>query len=341
MSPLLPFSFTLKFPPSTRVLFSAGLALAAVCLAGSPAHAQYTFTTINDSAAPYFSSTTATGISNNGQIIGTYGGHGFVDTNGAFATADFSGGSSETFPAGINTSGQIVGDYVDASGYFSSYIETGGVYSSLQDPNGYFDSTSLTGINDKGQIVGTYTAPSDGQFGIGKSFVDTGGVFTDFSVPGVFATHPTSINNAGQIAGYTEGIYGGEQGFVDTGGIIETVSVPNAAQTTVTGINDAGQIVGTYTDAARNQHGFVKIGNTFLTVDDPNAASGPFTYNTLRSSLTGINDAGQIVGTYFDANGVQHGFEAAPVPEASTIVSFALLLGLGGAVIAVRKKRAA
>ncbi len=49
-------------------------------------------------------------------------------------------------------------------------------------------------------------------------------------------------------------------------------------------------------------HGFVDINGTFTTVDEPLGAKG--------TEINGINNAGQIVGDYFDSNNVEHGFVA-------------------------------
>jgi probable HAF family extracellular repeat protein len=43
------------------------------------------------------------------------------------------------------------------------------------------------------------------------------------------------------------------------------------------------------------------------------------------TEASGINNAGEIVGTYVDAGGRQHGFLATPTPEPSTL----LLLSAG------------
>ena len=66
------------------------------------------------------------------------------------------------------------------------------------------------------------------------------------------------------------------------------------------GINATGQIVGSYRDASGALHGFLYnpsgIFNTYTTLDDPLATNGTF--------ASGINDMGQIVGTYFTNTGV-------------------------------------
>ena len=55
---------------------------------------------------------------------------------------------------GVNDLGQIVGGY-EGSGGFYGFIDTGGIYTAIDDPNsdGY---SFLRGINDSGELVGEY-----------------------------------------------------------------------------------------------------------------------------------------------------------------------------------------
>jgi len=62
--------------------------------------------------------------------------------------------------------------------------------------------------------------------------------------------------------------------------------------------------VGYYWGGAFHGHGFLLDQGSYTTLDVPGA---------FWSSAEGINDAGQIVGVYFDAGGT-HGFLATPVP---------------------------
>src|ERR1019366_2923199 len=57
------------------------------------------------------------------------------------------------------------------------------------------------GINDAGQVVGSYT---DGS-GVEHGFLYSGGSFTTLNVPSNQNTFPRGISNSGQIVGY----YGG------------------------------------------------------------------------------------------------------------------------------------
>jgi hypothetical protein len=52
-------------------------------------------------------------------------------------------------------------------------------------------------------------------------------------------------------------------------------------------------------------HGFLYSGGTYTTLNDPLATNG--------TDVTGINDAGEIVGYYFDISGAYHGFLADPI----------------------------
>jgi probable HAF family extracellular repeat protein len=65
-------------------------------------------------------------------------------------------------------------------------------------------------------------------------------------------------------------------------------------------INPAGEIVGVYSNAA-GVHGFVLSGDGYATLDFPGAA---------QTRAFGINARGEVVGTYIAADGTTHGFLA-------------------------------
>jgi probable HAF family extracellular repeat protein len=68
-----------------------------------------------------------------------------------------------------------------------------------------------------------------------------------------------------------------------------------------------GQVVGYYLDGSSIWHSFLYSNGTFTPIDDPLAASNR--HNGADGTIAqGINDAGQVVGYYTDANGVAHGF---------------------------------
>ena len=68
-------------------------------------------------------------------------------------------------------------------------------FTQIDVPGAFY--TAATGINDAGQIVGSFV-DSTGIHG----FLYTGGSFTQIDVPGAFATQAFGINDAGQIVGY-------------------------------------------------------------------------------------------------------------------------------------------
>ena len=58
-------------------------------------------------------------------------------------------------------------------------------------------ATFLYGINDSGQLVGSFQTPAFQQHG----FLDDNGAFTQIDFPGAVTTELTGINNAGEIVG--------------------------------------------------------------------------------------------------------------------------------------------
>lgn len=109
-----------------------------------------------------------TAINNAGQIVGYYFDnnvsatfpnghtHGFIYDKGAFSAFDFPDGSA-TFPADINDSGHIVGVYSDADFISRSFLLQNGQFTKLDVGLADTFTTEVSGINNKGQIVGRYT----------------------------------------------------------------------------------------------------------------------------------------------------------------------------------------
>ncbi len=164
-----------------------------------------------------------------------------------FTTIDVPGASAGTAARGINTAGQIVGDFTDSTGTHG-FLGTGGSFTAINVPGAF--STEAMGINAAGQIVGFS--------GIGAhGFLDSGGSFTTIDAPGALATQAEGINDAGQIVGGFQDKTG-THGFLESSGNFTTIEVPGATATVAYGINAAGQIVGLFDDnTSRFPHGFL------------------------------------------------------------------------------------
>jgi uncharacterized membrane protein len=291
-----------------RTLFLAACSAVLLLVAAPPAWADtYKFTTIN---VPGESQTNARGINDKGQIVGTYfdgsNYYGFLDSGGKFTTIDVPvPGVTDTVPVGINEAGQIVGWYFGPYVGIHGFLETAGSFTTIDDPSGC--CAEAFGINDAGQISGTFTA------GAYHGFLDTSGSFTTIDAPGegAWGTDLQGLNNSGQLTGFFwDGAHW--QSFLDSSGVFTAFAVPGATDTLAYGVNDGGSVVGYYyTSPIDIQQGFLDEGGMFSTI------SVPGSYFTFAE---GINDRGQIVG-----DSALGGFLATPTPEPGTL----LLLGTG------------
>lgn len=109
---------------------------------------------------PSASLTMAIGINSTSQIVGAFddplGSHGFLYSKGGFSTIDVPTAIGETIATGINDQGQIVGGYcTDITACFG-FLYADGSFSTVNVPGAYY--TDVNGINNKGQIVGDFTA---------------------------------------------------------------------------------------------------------------------------------------------------------------------------------------
>ena len=148
------------------------------------------------------------------------------------------------------------------------------------------DSTIVSGINNRGQIVGTYSAG-----GVTSGFVLDGDDYTELNIPGSTITRVTDINSHGVIVGsYRDS--SGEHGFIWDDGSITTLDMPGVIATSPNGINDAGTVVGmvlTPGNIDGIDHGFIYRDGEFQMLDYPNAGG---------TVLNDINNAGSALGNY-------------------------------------------
>jgi uncharacterized membrane protein len=271
-----------------------------------------TFTTVD---VPGASNTLALDINDGGVIVGRYLGaghtHGFVrQTTGELATIDFPG-AGFTVAAAINRRGDIVGQYAlpTAPTARHGYLRTrNGEFASFDPPGSTF--TNVLGINDRGDIVGRFcTLAKCRNVGSGdyRGFLLRGVEFTILDFPGASETDAFKINDRRQIVG----VYaapGKEELFVSRKGKFTALALPGGMPVSADngGINSHGDIVGLYCDGAppsliapTGTHGFVLSGDDFTTIDFPGSSA---------TSAIGINARRDVVGAYFDASGVAHGF---------------------------------
>jgi uncharacterized membrane protein len=272
-----------------RRLLCGLLAVGALVSLAGATKADYVFTTIDPIPGFY---TAAYGINNLGQIVGVVGGDGFLLSGGSLIPFKLPGFG--TFPRAINDAGDIVGYSSTLTGS-SGFLLSGGNLTQISVPGAGQLGTQAHGLNNAGQIVGSYDTPIMNPSPTG--FLLTGGNYTTLGNLGP----AYGINNVGQIVGGSNLL---------SGGIVTRLEVPGFLNTNAQAINDVGQIAGWY-GAGGVAHGFLLSDGTYTTLDVPAAQS---------THLYGINNAGLVVGDYTDAAGSEHGFLASPVPEPSALV---------------------
>jgi hypothetical protein len=317
-----------------------------------------TITTVDDSGAGTGAEqgTTVTAVDAAGDIAGLY-----VDTSnalhcfvrpagGSISNCDVPGAGSGlgegTFPTAINTVAgayAVAGTYIDSNQISHGFEYTNGTFTKFDAPlasQSKNRGTTVTGINDQGAIIGTYTTGTystpSAYYGFMRS---ASGTFSSINAPlagtgeGVNSkkqgTTPVAINHSGQVTGYYIDSSTVQHGFVlAANGSTYTVVDPtgvgtclnhsngtNFGGTTASGIDAAGDVAGTYTDASCVQHGFIRsAAGTYTKFDVTGADTSPCTTGggsgeKICGTFLVLSDAaGDLTGSYIDTNGTIHGF---------------------------------
>ncbi|HTS25023.1 MAG TPA: hypothetical protein VMH81_04065 [Bryobacteraceae bacterium] len=272
--------------------------------AGDP---HYVFTTVD---FPGASSTQVAHINNRGEIAGLYNDvngvfRAFYETNGVLTTVPGLAGQGPSEAGKVNKLGMVVGDYLDGSGIDHSFLfQTGSPLLTLDAPGA--KGTQLVDVNALGTVMvgfvldqklaahgvirdhGSWTTfdyPGDHvSCTVAASLSDFGYVVGTVTIPGPAPKYPVCPGGAGEEHGY---IRLPDKTFI-------LLDVPHAQHQTVPlGINNFGMIVGGYADGNRT-HGFLLADGRFTSIDVPGST---FTV------VFGINDLGEITGTYKNEGG--------------------------------------
>jgi len=166
-------------------------------------------------------------------------------------------------------------------------------------PNASRVATALADRNDKGVTTGYAVNLSNNKFVV---FELKGSQFTPIEL--IIGSQmyksfaAASINKWGTIVGYYQDANGDFHGFKRwKHGHGFNLDFPGAKETFASGINDNGTIVGTYRVGLfpnEQRHGFIYHNGEWSTLDYPSS--------TRQTQLTGISNAGLIVGTTIHGN---------------------------------------
>jgi probable HAF family extracellular repeat protein len=233
---------------------------------------------------------------------------GFILTRGRYIPFEARDPRVQIFPTGINNLGVIVGEYIIESRKESIMLrDQRGRITNFDVPGAR--GTEATDINDRGQIVGTYSqdTPIVNDSRRPRAFLFDRGKLTRIDYPGATMTVASGVNNRGQVVGGYLDTKGRPHGYLWDKGRIRTIDVPGASGTAVGDINDRGEMVGVFSKDPNDPRGEMSGRGFLLSRGKYREIVAPDVAFTQPSKL---NNRDQIVGaTFTDATAQDfHGF---------------------------------
>jgi len=192
--------------------------------------------------------------------------------------------------------------------------------------------TNPTGINDNGDIVGSFYT-----VGAAVGFIRASdGTITTFNAPdGGDSIYPACINNQGVTVGYDIDAKEVGHGFLRAkDGTITLIDPPGSLYTAATWINKQGDVVGDYRDGNRIFRGFHRTPDGTITrFDVPGSRTTYFTGINNRGSISGYfyNDIFahafvlQSSGRFFPINGGKYYSYAYGISDNDLVVGYDIL----------------
>ena len=224
-------------------------------------------------------------INNSNQIAGTLAVspnvfHAFIYDNNTLKDLGTIG-ANYSATRDINNNGWVVGE----SGSVNTFLYANNTMKNLGPAIGGIDNRPY-GINDIGQIVGTYDPSADLNI-YGHAFIYD---YNNNSLKDIGTLAGTNsvaygINNLGQVVGYSYDASGKIRAFLYDDNIMTDIGALGT-YSFATGINDKGQIIG-HSDAGLGEHAFLY---------DDGIMTDLGTLGGTHSYASDINNNGQVVG---------------------------------------------
>jgi uncharacterized membrane protein len=290
------------------------LVIALLAFAASTLAQDFKFTSFDFPGAVF---TSGRGINNHGEIAGSYRVPGFprqamLLIKGKFIPlAPPAPDASFNEATNINDRGDITAQWADANGFFHGLLIRKGDLTILDVP-GATDTYAL-GVNDSGLVAGYWDLLDQNGNTLaiyGFTWKDGGFIDTQINFPGAAGSGLFGVNARGDLSGvWVPDFFSGiEHGFVcPKSAPCFSYDAPiqgNVPFTDGKEINAHGQVVGINVGDDGIWHSYLLSAGTFTILDFPGSTgTGAF----------GLNSADQIVGKYFTADGLTHGFLAEPV----------------------------
>jgi hypothetical protein len=269
------------------------------------ATADWTFTTVDVPTVPIALSTTPTGLTPGGVLVGAY-----TDAHG-FSSGFLRRSSRSPYevmplltPQGITSDGTVMVGWYGAP--IQGFLLDRGTFTSLRAPQSLL--TEPAGISDERVVIGDFRSAIDRKF-YGFLFDRGSNLWSTVAYPGAESTALTGISTNGTlIVGFffDAGFRG--HGLMLKDEVLSEIVIPGLSDVQLVGVSDAGVIAGIAGSA-----GFVLEGTTVQTIQVPNSTS---------TALFGITPDGQrIYGAFIDAAGQHHGFIATRNGNAPLVAS--------------------
>lgn len=142
--------------------------------------------------------------------------------------------------------------------------------------------TSVSGINNAGIIVGSYT-DATGSHG----FTLHNGAYVSFDHPaGLGTTQFIAINSSGSILGRYSDANSPFNNFIYSNGVFNPVGSHPGGSSVALGLADDGSIIGNYGSA-----GYIYSNGVYTSISNPLSAGG-------QTVVLGISTSGEVVGSY-------------------------------------------
>jgi len=243
----------------------------------------------------------------------------FIDTSGI--RRGFSGetiveypGALATYADFVNSSGRIVGTYIDAEGLYHTYlVDPDGKFVTVEilDPSN-LEYIFLHGINDVTIVVGRAKAVDD----VPRTYVGSLRYeLHEVQYPGSVVTEGWNINQDGSIVGHYDTADGNRHGFIakptadtatqpaapdtDFNYVFESIDVPGVDFLELTASSDFEDYAGnTQSPDGKKIVGFTLIDGVFTTYDFPGSKNTYF---------YALGNDGRAAGHYQDSDGLYHG----------------------------------